>query len=204
MLGRRKRTGSFYKLTKVKIPQFFSICIAVCLQTAMLVSCEKKSSAAQELFARRERLLPNATIKNFQAYYTLKGNIALILEAPLMQDYTGNWDFPFQIFPESVYITILQAGSEHSKTFITADSAVVYKQTELTELMGHVNISNEKDESLRTSQLFWDKKHNHIFTDKSVIFKRANEYIKGRGFDSNMHFTNARVNNVEGIVHVKK
>ncbi len=168
----------------------------------MIVSCQKQNREANRLFTQKKMVLPGATIHDIKAYYTLKGNVSLILEAPVMEDYSGNVDFPYQMFPKNVHITILNSET-NEKTFITADTAVLYKKTELTELIGKVKIRNEKEESLTTSHLFWDKKNDHIFTDKKVIFKRKNEYIRGTGFDSNMKFTNARVNNVEGLVHVK-
>ncbi len=167
-----------------------------------LISCQKNGKEAQALFQAKNTAFPGAEIENFTTYYTLKGNIALILKAPLMKDYS-NEKFPFQLFPKGVDIVIVNHNDD-GKTYIKADKAAIYQQTGITELSGNVIIRNDKNEQLLTPHLFWDKKNEHIFTDEQVEFRRGNEFIKGKGFDSNMQFNNARVNNVEGIFNIKK
>ncbi len=188
---------------KHKFLHFFSHTIPVAgVVFGLLVSCHKSGNKAQALFHKKNKAFPAAEIDRFTAYYTLKGNIALILKAPHMEDYS-NEIFPFQLFPQGVDIIIVN-NNDNGKTYIKADSAVVYQQTGLTELLGNVVIRSDKNEQLITPHLFWDRKNEHIFTDDPVEFRRGNEYIKGKGFDSNMHFNNARVNNVTGIFNLKK
>ncbi len=123
------------------------------------------------------------------------------MRSPLMEDYT-EMEFPRQIFPKGLFMEIFnpQVGE---KTTIRADKAVVYKKTGMVELIDNVVITGADSSQLKTSQLFWDRMHEHIFTDRAIEFRRKDEFIRGTGFDSNMSFTTARVNNVTGIIHIK-
>jgi len=165
-------------------------------------SCQHKQKDVQSIFVTRKEPVPNAEIRDFTAHYTLKGNLALLLKSPLMKDYS-QYDFAYQIFPEGIEITIYNRNDQGGKTIITADTAAMYKATQLLELLGNVKIRNTQNEELETTHLFWDRTHEHIFTDDPVRFKRNEEYIHGKGFDSNMSFTDARVNNVTGVFHVR-
>jgi len=166
-------------------------------------SCQNRAKEAKAIFLTRKEPVPNAEIHHFTARYTLKGDLALMLQSPLMKDYS-QYDFAYQIFPQGIKITIFNQRNHNDRTVITADTAAGYKATQLFELLGHVKIHNTQNEELQTTHLFWDRLHNHIFTDEPVRFKRNEEYIQGTGFDSNMSFTDARVNNVSGVFQVKK
>jgi len=124
----------------------------------------------------------------------------MLLTAPRMDEYTDT-RFPRQVFPAGAYMEIYNDARQ--KTTVRADKAVVYSRTGITELIGNVVITGADSSQLKTPRLFWDRKNEHIFTDESIEFRRKDEYIKGKGFDSNMSFTTARVNNVEGIIHIK-
>ena len=171
------------------------------MASLLLSGCKHAKRDVNQLFIQENAYVPAAEIRHFKAYYTLKGDVALVLKAPVMKDYS-NYDFQTQIFPAGVDILIKNRnGNGHTR--VQADKAVLYKQTELTELIGNVKITGEKGESLTTGRLFWDKQNEHLFTDSHVRFQRGDEYIEGTGFDSNMRFSNARVNDVEGIFHIK-
>jgi LPS export ABC transporter protein LptC len=176
--------------------------ITVSLGTVIvLYSCSGNSSEAKLLYKKKDRPVASGQTRDFEAFYTLKGQVAMRLKAKAMDDYTEP-DFPRQIFPGGLFMEIFnhQTGE---KTTIQADTAVVYKKTGMVELIGNVVITGDDGSQLKTSQLFWDRMHEHIFTDKEIEFRREDEYIHGTGFDSNMSFTTARVNNVSGIIKIK-
>ena len=166
----------------------------------LFFSCNGKGNEAQSLFKRKKEPVPTGQTFDFEAYYTLKGDIAMRLQSPRMDDYTDR-EFPRQVFPEGAYMEIYNADKQ--KTTIRADRAVIYKKTGLTELIGNVVITGHDGSTLKTPRLFWDRTHEHIFTDDEIEFRREDEFIRGTGFDSNMSFTTARVNNVKGIIRIK-
>ncbi len=202
MLGRRKRSRSD-QLIPVEniIPKSTFPAIALISMMAIAFFSCKRNGNARAALPSEHVPVPYAEIHDFTAHYTLKGHIAMTLEAPELLDYS-QYPFARQLFPAGMHMVIYGKGGE--KTYIDARRAAVYKPVELVELVGHVRIHNDKHEELVTNRLFWDKTHDHIFTDDSVRFSRNNEYIKGRGFDSNMSFTSARVNNISGIIRINK
>jgi len=167
----------------------------------LFLSCRDRGSEAAALFVRKQEPVPTGQTKDFTAYYTLKGDIAMKLTAPLLEEYTDP-DFPRQLFPQGLYMEIYNDKKE--KTVIRADRAAVYNVNGLTELYGHVVITAPDGSTLKTPRLFWDRLEEHIFTDEPVEFRRRDEYIRGTGFDSNMSFTTARVNNVSGIFQIRR
>ncbi len=202
MLGRRKRARAD-QLIAVKNNFSKSTLPAIALISMMAIaffSC-KRSRKTQAALPGKHEPVPYAEIHDFTAHYTLKGQIAMTLQAPELLDYS-QYEFARQIFPKGMHIVI--HGKDGDKTYIEAKRAAVYKPVELVELIGQVHIYNDRNEELVTDRLFWDKTRDHIFTDDSVRFSRNNEYIKGRGFDSNMSFTSARVNNISGIISINK
>ena len=177
--------------------------VLLSLGAIVFFSCGPRSGEAQKLFIRRNQPIPNAEIRDFTAYYTLKGQLALRLDSPLLKDFS-QYDFAYQWFPRGIKMEIYNRRDRKDRTIITADTAAMYKDTQILELRGNVRIHNLKNEELTTGRLYWDRVNEHIFTDDRVVFRRNEEYIKGTGFDSNMSFTDARVNNVKGIFRVKK
>ena len=178
--------------------------VLLSLGAIVFFSCHTKKGEATRLFIQRNRPVPNAEIRDFTAYYTLKGRLALRLDSPVLKDYS-QYKFAYQWFPEGIKMEIYnRQGDDPNRTIITADTAVMYKSTQLLELTGNVHIRNLKNEELKTEKLFWDRLHGHIFTDEPVSFRRNDEYINGQGFDSNMSFTDARVNDVTGVFRVRK
>ncbi len=167
----------------------------------VLYSCSGNSGQAKELFAVNKQPVPSGQTYDFEAFYTLKGQIAMQMKAESMEDYTDR-DFPRQIFPDGLFMEVIN-NQTREKTLIEADKAVVYKKTGLVELIGNVSITGSDGSRLKTPQLYWDRIHEHIFTDQAIEFRRKDEFIQGTGFDSNMSFTTARVNNVTGIIRIK-
>jgi len=203
MLGWRKRACSFQLIRVNPLIKFTYHLFRITVFTGAVIlflSCENSTDEAKNLFRQKKRPVPTGQTYNFEAYYTLKGKIAMLLQAPLMEDYTGN-EFPRQIFPKGAYMEIYNKSRE--KTTVRADKAVIYNKTGLTELIGNVVITGSDGSTLKTSRLFWDRTHDHLFTDEKIEFQRQDEYIHGKGFDSNMSFTTARVNDVEGIIRIK-
>jgi LPS export ABC transporter protein LptC len=167
----------------------------------LFFSCQN-NYRAKNLFIRTTETVPSGQTENFTAYYTLRGEIAMIMQAPLMEDYGNYPEFARQTFPRGLQIS-LNGKNRKDTTRIKSDSAVIYKRTGLVELIGNVKITGPDGSSLLTHRLFWDRMHDHIFTDENIEFRRRDEFIRGKGFDSNINFTNARVNNVTGIFKVK-
>ncbi len=176
--------------------------IVVILLTAMLFSCSKNIEEVHKLYQENEDI-PLSETKDFELTYTLNGKRALKLTAPTMIDYSNQKDFEYQYFPKSLRIELYNKNTRE-KTIVTADRAYIYKNPELSELIGNVHIKGADGSSLQTSHLFWDTTNKHIFGEAHTILKQKGEEIEGIGFDSSLDFKNARLNKISGKMRVKQ
>ena len=68
-----------------------------------------------------------------------------------------------------------------------------YSEKKLIHLRNDVRVTNEKDEKLRSEELFWDQAAQKIYTNKVVRITRDGETITGEGLESNENFTKYRI-----------
>ena len=175
--------------------------IVVIFLTAVLFSCSKDIEEVNRLYQDNETI-PISETKDFKLTYTLLGNKALIMTAPLMIDYSNQKDFTYQYFPDKIKIILIN-NQNNERTLITADKAFLYKNPDLAELIGHVHITGADGSSLQTGHLYWDGNNRHIFGDEQTTLRQNDEYITGIGFDSSLDFKNVRLNKINGVLKIK-
>ena len=176
--------------------------IAISLLIAVLFSCSKKIEEVNRLYQENEDI-PAAETKDFKLTYTLQGNKVLVLTAPVMLDFTHQKKIAYQYFPKSLKIELINA-KKNEKTIITGDRAFVYKNPNLSELIGRVRIQGADGSSLQTNHLFWDATNKHIFGDEQTVLQQNNEKITGTGFDASLDFKNVRLNKINGVLKVEQ
>ncbi len=175
--------------------------IAVIFLTAVLFSCSKKIEEVNRLYQDNETI-PISETEDFKLTYTLSGNKALILTAPLMVDYSNLKDFSYQYFPDKIKIVLIN-NNNNERTVIKADKAFLYKNPDLAELIGHVKITGADGSSLQTGHLYWDGINRHIFGEEQTTLQQNDEFITGIGFDSSLDFKNVRLNKINGVLKIK-
>ena len=175
--------------------------IAVILITAVLFSCSKNIEEVNRLYQENE-IIPISETKDFKLTYTMSGDKVMIMTAPLMIDYTNQKELTYQYFPENFKIVIINPDRKE-KTIITADKAFLYKNPDLAELIGHVNIKGVDGSSLQTGHLYWDGVNKHIFGEEKTTLRQNDEFISGIGFDSSLDFKNVRLNKINGVLKIK-
>ncbi len=176
--------------------------IVVILWTAMLFSCSKNIEEVKQLYEENQDI-PASETHDFRLTYTLEGDQVLVLTAPLMLDFSHQKDFSYQYFPEKIRIELINNKS-NQVTIVTADKAYIYKNPDLSELIGNVHIQGVDNSSLRTSHLFWDGVNKHIFGEEKTVLQQNGERISGTGFDSSLDFKNVRLNKINGMLKVDK
>jgi len=187
-------------IKNIKLIKYKSI--VVLLGTAMLFSCSKKIEEINRFYKDNESI-PLSETENFKLSYSILGNKALILTAPVMIDYSNQKDFVYQYFPKKIKIVLINH-KNNDKTTIFADKAIIYKNPDLAELIGHVHIIGADNSSLKTSHLYWDSTNQHIFGEEKTILQQNDEQITGIGFDSSLDFKNVRLNEITGVLKVSQ
>jgi LPS export ABC transporter protein LptC len=176
--------------------------IAVFFLTAMLFSCNKETDSLHTS-TNLKKDFPLSVTHDFILTYTLQGHKVLTLSAPVMEDYSNKKKFQYQYFPKTFKV-ILTSEKNNDSTIVTADKAYIYKNPDLTELIGHVTIRNTKGGSLKTNVLYWDAQNNHIFGEEETTLQQNGESIKGIGFDSSLDFKNVRINKMSGKIKIQE
>jgi len=176
--------------------------IVVILLTTMLFSCAKKIEEINRLYQENEDI-PLSETKDFKLSYTLYGEKVLVLTAPLMLDYSNQKNFQYQYFPKKIRIELIDKNAK-DKTIVTADKAYIYKNPDISELIGNVHIQGVDGSTLSTHHLYWDTKNKHIFGETETYLQQHGEEINGIGFDASIDFKNVRLNKISGQLKVNQ
>ena len=161
----------------------------------MFFSCKGNIKDVQKIGMSENE--PIGVAENINLKYTDSGRVKAILLSPKMVDYS-NREFSFNEFPNGITLDLFD--EQNKKSVVVADYAIVYNNTDLIDLQGHVKITTHSNDTLYAEQLYYDQKKEWLFTNKPVKFRTGFDLINGNGFDSDSKFTNAEVLEVTGVI----
>ena len=98
---------------------------------------------------------------------------------------------PYWLFPEGLYVekfdSLLQA-----EAYVQCDTAWFYKNKDLWELAGNVEVKNLNGRRLFTQRLFWDRIKKKIYSEVDVLVEDEDGTFmeSGKGFDSDERMEN--------------
>ncbi|MGY0391699.1 LPS export ABC transporter periplasmic protein LptC [Bizionia sp. KMM 8389] len=165
----------------------------------MVFSCKNNFEEVKKIGVSENA--PIGVAENLNLKYTDSGRVTANLRSPKMLDFS-NRDFPYSEFPNSVELDLFD--DQNKKSTITADYAIVYDQTDLIDMQGNVVLASSENDTLFAEQLYYDQKREWLFTNKPVTFRRGNDIINGKGFDSDAKFTKAQVLEIDGLITVEE
>lgn len=102
-------------------------------------------------------------------------------------------------FPEGLHLERFDNFFNEEAT-VDCDSAIYFKDKQLWQLDGHVRVRNMIGEKFLTQQLFWDQKHEEVYSDSFIRVERTDRIMEGYGFTSNSQMTRFKVKNVSAIL----
>jgi len=172
--------------------------IVTIILVTMFFSCNDGLKQVQKMGISENE--PIGIAENINLKYTDSGRVTANLLSPKRLDFS-NRDFPYDEFPDGV--TLYLYDDENKKSTVVSDYAIIYSNTNLIDLQGHVLITTSDNNILKAEQLYYDQKNEWLFTNKPVTFTTEKDIINGNGFDSNSKFTNAEVIEVTGYVTVE-
>ncbi len=164
--------------------------VTVCTVT-LFFSCQPKSTTTNFNISEDA---PMAEAFNVNLKYTDSGRLKAILKTPKALDHT-NKNFAFHEFPDGIVLDVID--KEGKISVIKADYAIWYKQTNLIDMRGNVDIMTADSTHLIAEQLYWDQNISWIFTDQPYkSFLPDGTVNEADGFDANQDFTilNSRIN----------
>ena len=165
----------------------------------MFFSCNNSLKEVQKIGISENE--PIGVAENVNLKHTDSGRVTANLISTKMLDFS-NRDFPYNEFTDGLVLYLY--GDKNEKSTVVADYAIIYSDTNLIDLRGHVVITMADGSSLKSEQLFYDQKKNWLFTNNAVTFETQTDIIHGNGFDSDTKFKNAEVLEVTGIISMEE
>lgn len=170
----------------------YRILTAVLVIFLMMIGCESNFKEVQKI--NFSEFVPSGEADKINLKYTDSGRITSVLISPKMREF-ATVGFPFTEFPKGIDVTLYDKNGK--RTFVKADYATSYKQTNIIDLEGNVKITSEEGQMLETEQLYFDQKNAWFYTEKDFKFTDIKGVSNGKGIDFSKDF---KVINSQSIV----
>ncbi len=167
------------------------IVFTTALVVFLLFSCESNFKEVQK--SNIAEFVPSGEADSINIKYTDSGRIKSILVSSKMLDYSSV-AFPFTEFPKGILVTLYDQSEK--KTFVSSKYAVSFKNTNIIDLRGAVKITNETGQVFETEQLYFDKKNEWFYTEKTYKFSDPKGVSYGEGIDFSKDF---KIINSQGV-----
>ena len=159
-------------------------------------------------------IFPQGVAHNFTLTYTetpeplntqdsASSRVIAVLSSPLSEGF-DNQTFKFRTFPRGLKVDVYDENGQ--KSVITADYGIVYSQTNLIDLQGHVVLETHDGKKLEAEQLFFDQKNNWIFTETDFTYTNPEDgtVMDGIGMDFNKEFSFFKAHRTFGVMTIKE
>ena len=161
-----------------------------------LIYCEEKEQTLLKGNFDPEKFA-TMTTTDVSTLISDSGVVRYKIESPVWYVYDQakrpRWNFPKGLHLEK-YNDMFRVEAE-----VKCDSAVYFKDEQLWRLDGYVEIVNIAGEKFLTPQLYWDQRHQKLYSDSFIHIERQGRIIEGYGFTSNERMTNYEVLKVMGM-----
>ncbi|MEM0933988.1 MAG: LPS export ABC transporter periplasmic protein LptC [Bacteroidota bacterium] len=130
-----------------------------------------------------------------------KSRVIAILTSPVTEDFDNQF-FKYKTFPEGLQVDFFD--EKNQKSVVTSDYGIIYSQTGLIDLQGNVVIETHDGKKLETSQLYFDRKNNWIFTENKFTYTNPEDgtIMDGEGMDFNKDFSFFKAHKTYGLMTI--
>ncbi len=162
----------------------------------------------------QKKSFPQAIAENFKLIYTETGEVigregkansrvVAILESPRSEDFE-NLTFRYRTFPKGLTLDFFN--EEGKKSIIKADYGIIYSETNVIDLQGNVIMESHDGKRMETSQVYWDRANEWIFTEEKFRFIDPEEGtdMKGVGMNLKRDFSFFKAHKTEGIATIEE
>ena len=144
----------------------------VCTMAMLFFSCKDTYQRVGE--EAKTNIFPQGVAENFELIYTearqeienedlSSTKISAILTSPLYKDF-DNQRFKHLTFPDGLQLDFYD--DDNNKSIITAAYGIIYSSTNIIDLRGNVVIETHDGKRMTTSQLYWDRQNEWIFSQE--------------------------------------
>ena len=174
-----------------------------CEDTYKRVGDEAAELVYPQGIARDFTLTYTESMKELTSQDSSDTRVIAVLKSPVSEDFT-NLRFQYRTFPEGLRVEHYDAQGRLST--IEADYAIIYAQTNIYDLRGHVVMETHDGKRLQTDQLYWDRNSDWIFTEGRFTLTNPEDgtVLNGQGMDFNRDFTYFNAHKTGGEMLVKE
>ncbi len=166
----------------------------------LMISCEDNQQ--KNLPPKRKMFV---TKRIYNATYELKdsGYRSVTLRAPIVEMYE-EIDTPFTVFPKGLNLNFYKKGTE-KPGFLRASYAKIIELKGWYEAKGNVILINPEGDTMKTQQLFWNKKTRLVYSRDTVRILRidSSKVTAINGLEANDDFKTFKLFNNKGAAFVK-
>ena len=157
----------------------------------MFVSCENDLTSVKVITASSET--PNRILTDFHSYYSDSGIVRYEILAAKMEDYST--DDPKTIFNNGLTVKYYSKSSKLIST-LSAEYAEMQPLQNIIIARNNVIFTNhEKEQTLKTEELFWDQRLKKIRTTKKFFVESPNTTAEGTGLVADETFSKYTMTN---------
>jgi LPS export ABC transporter protein LptC len=171
--------------------QFFVISLLM-----LLAGCRKNTMKEIEAIVKKDSI-QHETARDVTIILSDSGQIRSVLKTPLMLTYGG--EDPHVEMPEGLFITFYDQNHQPNG-YMTARYGKRYTLTRIIEIKENVVVVNTRNDTFTTEFLTWNERKNRVYTDHYVRVKTRDEIITGKGFESDVSFTDYEFRNIKGVI----
>lgn len=162
-----------------------------------VVACENDEKKIDALLKTRAAIEEAFTV---EAFLSQNGEVKAKLTAPYMMIVHG--DSPYVEYPRTLHVDFF-SDSSVVESVLDSRYAKYFQNIGLVLLRDSVVVINRKNrDTLRTSELWWDRDKKEFRTDKPVRIHQVDKTIYGRGLWGVQDFSSYRIDTITGTVFV--
>lgn len=176
---------------------------ASCTDSYKRVGEEAKKTIFPRGVAENFVLTYTEAIENLETEDVQPTKVITVLTSPISEDFE-NLIFPYRTFPNGLLVDFYD--DENQKSIVKADYGIIYSATNLIDLQGNVVLETHDGKKLETSQLFYDKNNEWIFTQEKFKYTNPEEgtIMDGEGMDFNKDLSFLNAHKTYGLILIKE
>lgn len=142
------------------------------------------------------------TVKEVEILYSNAARVKVRVTGPTMLNNLDRNE-PFQEFVDGVHVDFFGDNTVVT-SMLVANYAVRYERRGEIIARDSVVWQSTDGQKLETEELIWSDRDAKVYTQKFAKITTPREIIYGHGFTANQDFTDARIQQVEGIISIDK
>ena len=143
---------------------------------------------------------PTVEIEDFTFLRSDSGQITAKVKSPMVKEYSANED-PYREFPKGLEATFLDQ-EQNITTKVTANYVIQKMDEEKWIARYDVEVIDRDGRIINTEYMVFDQKKGKFYSDQFTKFTEKDGIIYGKGFESDMNLTNARILEPTGFFYV--